>query len=67
MLFCHVGTGPSEAGEGGLGGFSPPNNLLKFVEFVIEKGCNSQGRKTEDSNSYICEEATRIYEKCNVF
>ena len=39
----------------GAGGFSPPNNLLKFVDFVSEKGCKSQGRKNEDSNSYIFE------------
>ena len=32
-----------------------PNNLLKFVDFVSEKGCKSQGRKNEDSNSYIFE------------
>ena len=30
--------GPSEAGGWG---FSPPNNLLKFVDFVSEKGCDS--------------------------
>ena len=35
-------TGPSEAGAGGL---QPPNNLPKFVDFVSEKGCNSQGRR----------------------
>ena len=39
--------------RGELGGFSPSNNLLKFVDFVSEKGCKSQGRKNEDSNSYI--------------
>ena len=50
-------TGPS---EGGLGGFSPPNNLLKFADFVSEKGCESQRCKIEDSNLYIFEEATRI-------
>ena len=63
--FCNTIAGPSEAG--GLGGFRPPNNLLKFVDFVSEKGCKSQGRKNEDSNSYIFEEATRIYPECNVF
>ena len=30
---------------GGWGGFSPPNNLLKFVDFVSQKGCKSRGRK----------------------
>ena len=35
--------GPSAAG--GWGGFSPFNNLLKFVDFLSEKGCKSQGRK----------------------
>ena len=28
--------------RGGWGGFSPPNNLLKFVDFETEKGCKSQ-------------------------
>ena len=32
-------------GEGaGGGGFSTSNNLLKFIDFVDEKGCKSQGR-----------------------
>ena len=53
-------------GAGG-GGFSPPNNLLKFADFVTEKGCKSQSRKIEDSNLYIFEEDTRIYQKCNIF
>ena len=46
-------SGPSEAG--GLGGFSPPppENLLKFVDFVSEKGCKSQGCRNEDSKTYI--------------
>ena len=60
-----IGAGPSEAG--GLGGLQPPNNLQKFDNFVSEKGCKSQGPKNEDSNSYIFEEATRIYPKCNIF
>ena len=55
-------------GSGGAGGLQPPpNNLLKFVDFVSEKGCKSQGRKNEDSNPYIFEEATRIYPECNIF
>ena len=55
-------------GSGGAGGgFSPPNNLLKFADFESEKGCKSQGRKNEDSNFYIFEETTRIYQKCNIF
>ena len=42
------------------------------VHFIIrctisEKGCKSQGRTNEDSNSYIFEEDTRIYPKCNIF
>ena len=53
--------------QGGLGGFSPPNILLKFADFVSEKGCKSQGRMKEDSNLYIFEEATRIDQKCNFF
>ena len=54
-------------GGGGWGGFSPPNNLLKFADFESGKGCKSQGRKKEDSNLYIFEEATRIYQKCKIF
>ena len=50
-----------------LGGLQPPNNLLKFVDFVSEKGSNSQGRRNENANSYIFEEATRIYQNCNIF
>ena len=53
--------------RGGLGGLQPPNSLLKFVDVVSEKGCKSQGRRNEDSNSYIFEEATRIYQKWNIF
>ena len=59
-------SGPSEAG-GGLGELQPSNNLPKFVDFVSEKACNSQGHRNEDSNSYISEEATRIDQKCNIF
>ena len=51
----------------GRGAGSPPNNLLKFVDFVSEKGCESQGCRNEDLNSYIFEEGTRIYPKCNIF
>ena len=54
-------------GWGGWGGFSPPNNLLKFIDFVSEKDCKSHDRRNEDSNSYILEEATRIYQKCSIF
>ena len=57
--YCKIIPGPSEAG-GGLGGF-------KFADFVSEIGCKSQGHKIEDSNLYIFEEATRIYQKCNIF
>ena len=35
--------------QGGWGGFSP-NNLLKFVDFVSEKGCKSQGRMSVGGN-----------------
>ena len=53
---------------GGLGGLQPPqNNLLKFIDLVSGKGCESQGCRNEDSNSYIFEEATVIYQKCNIF
>ena len=51
---------------GGLGGLSP-NILLKFVDFVSERCCNSQGYRNEDSNSYIFQEAFRICQKCNIF
>ena len=61
----------SKAGQArrkrGARGLQPPINLLKFADFVIEKGCKSQGRKKEDSNLYVFEEATRIYQKCNTF
>ena len=42
-------------------------NMLKFVDFVNEKGCESKGHGNEDSNSYIFEEATRIYQGWNNF
>ena len=58
--------GPSEAGAGGASA-PPPNNLLKFADFKSEKGCRSQGRKNEDSNLHTFEEATRIYQICNIF
>ena len=48
-------------------GLQPPNNLVKFVDFVGEKSCKSQGRRNEDSNSYEFVEAARIHQKCNVF
>ena len=61
-------TRPFGSGGGGAGGgFSPPNNLLKFVDFVSEKGCKSQCRRNEDSNSYVFVEATRIHQICNIF
>ena len=60
-------SGPSEVGGLGAGGLQPLNNLQKFVDFVSEKGCKSQGRRNEDSKSYIFDEATRIYQKCNIF
>ena len=53
--------------RGGWGGFSPPNNLLKFVDFETEKGCKSQGRRNKYSNSYIFEEALRIYQNAISF
>ena len=43
------------------------NILLKFADFVSDKGCKCQGRKKEDLNLFIFEEATRIYQKCNTF
>ena len=58
---------PVGSREGGWGGLWPPNNLLKLVDFVGEKGCNSQGRRNKDSDSYIFGETTRIYQKCNIF
>ena len=51
-------------GGGGAGGLQPPNDLPKFVDLV---GCEGQGCRNEDLNSYIFEEATRIYQKCNIF
>ena len=53
-------TGSLEVG-GGL-----PNNLLKFVDVVIEKGCESQGCGNKDCNSYIFDGATRIYQRCSM-
>ena len=35
-------TGSSEAGGGGLRGFSTPNNLLKFFDFVSEKAVKAK-------------------------
>ena len=46
----------------GVGGASVSNNLLKLVDFVSEKGYESQGLGNEDSSSKIFEEATRIYQ-----
>ena len=43
------------------------NGGHKFADFVSEKGCKSQGCKNEDSTLYMFEEATRIYQKCNIF
>ena len=53
-------------GKWGAGGLQPPNNSLKFADFVSEKGCKSQGHKKKDSNLSIFEEATIIYQKCNI-
>ena len=66
MIACRLGQARRKRG-GGWGGFSPPNNLLKFIDFVSEKDCKSHDRRNEDSNSYILEEATRIYQKCSIF
>ena len=49
ILWRPVGSGGGE----GLEGFSSYNNLQKFVDFVSEQGCESQGRGIEDWNSYI--------------
>ena len=54
---------PVGSGGGGWRASGPPNNLLKFANFVSEKGCKSKGRKNEDSNLYMFKEATRIYQK----
>ena len=54
-------------GKGGLGRLQLLNTLLKFLDFVSEIGCESQGRENEDSNSYIDEETTRIYHEWNIF
>ena len=54
-------------GKQGAGGLQPHNYLLKFVHFENEKGCESQGHGNEDPNTYMSEEATRIYQKCNMF
>ena len=42
--------------SGGWGTLAPPNNLLKFDDFVNEKDCEGQGHGNEDSNSYLFEE-----------
>ena len=44
---------------GGAGRLQRPNNLLKFLDFVSEKGCDCQSRGNEDLNSYIFKEATK--------
>ena len=46
-------------GGGGAGGLqsASPNSLLKFVDFVNEKGCESQDHRNENSNSYIFDHA----------
>ena len=44
----------------GWRGFRPPNNLPEFVDFISEKGCQSQGHRNEDSSSYAFKKATRI-------
>ena len=40
---------------------------MKFVDFETGKGCKSQGRTNEYSNSYIFEEASRIYQNAISF
>ena len=52
---------------GSGGGLQPPNNLLMFVDFSSERGCESQGCGSEDWNSYIVKKATTIYQKCNIY
>ena len=59
-----VNTGPSEVR--GWRTSAPPTNLLKFVDFINEKGGDCLSRENEDWNSHIFEEATRIYQKCNI-
>ena len=54
-------------GCGGSGGASAPNDLLMFVDFSSERGCESQGCGSEDWNSYIVKKATTIYQKCNIY
>ena len=53
-------------GSGG-GRLHPANNLLMFVDFSSERGCEGQGCGCEDWNSYIFKEATTIYQKCNTY
>ena len=65
--YVHLSYKIRPVGTEGLGGFSPPNNLLKLADFVSKIGCKSQGHRNEDSNLYMFEEATRIYQKCNIF
>ena len=60
-LDCTFKPGLSEVRGWGLG-LQHSNNLLKFVNFVSEKGYENQHHGNKDSNSYIFEEATsRMY------
>ena len=53
--------------RGGGGALAPPPKYLpKFVDFVSEKGSESQGCRNEELFSYVFEEATRIDQKYNI-
>ena len=41
-------------------GAKPPNNTLKFVDFVSERGCKSQGHMNEDSNLYTVKVKVKV-------
>ena len=59
--------GPSEAGGGGWGGASTPNNLPKFADFVSEKGCKSEGRKERRFKFVYVRGSYQNLSKCNIF
>ena len=70
VLVSQIQNFPARRKPGDWGHFSPSHYLLKFANFESEKGCKNQGRKNEDSNLYMFEEATRIYhilQKWDVF
>ena len=54
-------------GSGGAGGIQPPNNSLKFADFVSEMSCKIECPGNELLNSNIFKEGTRIYQNAISF